>query len=75
MLYVLREEEYNNLVPKQKVEDLEYTITVLSQYIAKLRADSGEECPEINPSLDVCDNCPVRTSCNLSNKVFIDNYE
>lgn len=61
MQYILTEEEYNNLVPKSKVEELKSKIEKLNQKVLEY---SKYTCRHKVNVFAYCDDCPIQFSCN-----------
>lgn len=61
MQYILTEEEYNNLVSKSKVEELESKIERLNQRVLEY---SKYTCRHKVHGFGYCDKCPIQFSCN-----------
>lgn len=61
MQYILTEEEYKNLAPKTKIQDLKDKIEKLNQMVLEY---SEYTCSYDMDLFGYCDNCPIQFSCN-----------
>lgn len=61
MQYILTEEEYRELVPKSKVEELENKVERLNQKVLEY---SEYTCRHNMSGFGYCDKCPIQFSCN-----------
>lgn len=61
MQYILTEEEYKSLVPKNQVEELEEKIEKLNGIV--LNATEFYCCRTTDRMLSYCDDCPITFSC------------